>query len=101
MAPVKGQVTCHGKAVREAMVTFNPMPRFDGDKEPGKPATGFSDEQGNYTLSTYSAYDGALVGKHRVTVVLDDTNPARCPRTVELVLEVEPGDNKLDIELNR
>src|SRR5262249_23185887 len=101
MGRVKGQVTCHGKPVREAMVTFNPMPRFEGDKEPGKPATGFSDQQGAYELSTYSPYDGALIGPHRVTVVLDDTNPARCPRTVELILEVVPGDNKLDIELNR
>src|SRR5262245_40614367 len=83
MSPVKGQGTCTGKPVAEAAITFSPMPRFEKDLEPGKPATGFTDAEGNYTLSTFKNYDGALVGKHRVTVVLDDTNPARCPHSKE------------------
>src|SRR5262245_34579757 len=93
LARVKGKVTCNGKPVREAAITFNPAPRHDKDREPGKPATGFTDNEGNYVLSTYRPYDGALLGKHRVTVTLDDTNPARCSRYRELVLEVTAGTN--------
>jgi hypothetical protein len=100
MAPVTGQVTCKGTPVKEAQITFAPFPRANDDKEPGKPGTGFTDSQGNYVLSSYRERDGALIGKHRVTVVLDDTNPARCPRLKELVLEVKPGANQLNIELN-
>jgi hypothetical protein len=101
MARVKGCVTCNGKPVSQAAITFNPIPENESEKEPGKPGTGFTDDQGIYDLSTYRHYDGAIVGKHRVTVVLDDTNPARCPRTTELVLEVTTGPNKHDIELNK
>src|SRR5262249_58215412 len=72
MAPVKGRVTCGGKPVAEATITFSPAARFEGDREPGKPATGFTDQEGNYVLSTFRPYDGALVGKHRVTISLDD-----------------------------
>ena len=81
MARVKGKVTCNGKPVAQATITFSPMQRHDKDREPGKPATGFTDEKGTYDLSTFRHYDGALVGKHRVTVTLDDANPARCPRS--------------------
>ena len=77
------------------------MPRFESDKQPGKAGTGFSDDQGNYVLSTFKNYDGALIGKHRVVVSLEDTNPARCARTKELILEVAAKDNELDIELNK
>jgi hypothetical protein len=101
MAPVKGRVTCNGKPVGEAAVTFSPAPRFDGDKEPGKPATGFTEADGTYVLSTCKKLDGALIGKHRVTVVLDETNRARCAREKSTVLEVKPGPNQLDIELNQ
>ena len=101
MAPVKGRITCNGKPVKEAMITFNPMQRFDKDREPGKPGTGCTDAEGNYVLSSYRSYDGAHIGKHRVTVVLDDTNPAKCPHSKELILEVVAGSNQHDIELSK
>jgi hypothetical protein len=101
MAPVKGRVTCKGSPVKEAALTFSPVPRSADDKEPGKPATGFTDANGHYELSTFRELDGALVGKHRVLVTLDDTNPCRCTHTKRLELEVKPGDNQLDIELNQ
>jgi hypothetical protein len=100
MARVKGRVTCNGKPVASAALTFSPVPQSEGDLEAGKPATGFSDADGKYVLSTYKAHDGALVGKHRVTVALDDANPARCKRLTHLVREVGPGDNDLNVELN-
>src|SRR5207237_9238261 len=101
MAPVKGRVTFKGKPVAEAYVSFSPAPRFDGDKEPGKPATGQSTTDGQFVLSTYKPYDGALIGKHRVVVFLDDTNPTKCKRNKRFEVEVKPGSNDLpDIEMD-
>jgi hypothetical protein len=87
--------------VAKATITFSPVQRHDKDKEPGKPATAFSDDNGIYELSTFRNYDGALVGKHRVKITLEDNNPAKCPRSKELILEVGPSSNELDIELNK
>jgi hypothetical protein len=101
MAPVKGRVMCNGKPVREAAVTFSPVRQSDKDLEPGRPGTGFTDEQGLFVLSTHKNYDGAQVGEHNVTVVLDDTNPAPCKRTLGVKLEVKPGDNEFDLEMNQ
>jgi hypothetical protein len=99
MAPVRGRVTFKGKPVKEAAVVFSPVGKSADDNEPGKPATGFSDADGGYVLSTYKPLDGALVGKHRVTVSLDFSNPIRCSRRTTVTLDVKPGDNELDIEL--
>jgi hypothetical protein len=99
IAPVKGRVTCNGKPVHQASVIFAPEPSSDKDREPGKGGTGITDKDGNYVISTYRAYDGAQVGKHKVTIALDDANPARCSRLKHLQLEVTARDNVLDIEL--
>jgi hypothetical protein len=105
LAEVKGKVTCHGKPVGDAFITFNPVPSSETDREAGKPATGSTDPEGNYTLSTYTAHDGALIGKHEVTVALDDTNPARClprpDRLKRVKFEVKPGSNQCDIEIDK
>jgi hypothetical protein len=100
MGAVRGKVTCKGKAVAQAHLIFSPVPRSKEDIKPGKPATGFTDDDGNYTLSTFRAYDGALVGPHEVTISLDDTNPARCARMKKVNFEVKPGDNEINIELS-
>jgi hypothetical protein len=100
MARVKGRVTCNGQPVANAHLTFSPVPPSEGDLEAGRPATGFSDAEGRFVLSTHKSHDGALVGKHRVVVTLDDTNPARCKRLTHLVREVGPKDNDLTVELN-
>jgi hypothetical protein len=101
LAPVKGRVTCKGQPVKEAAITFSPLGQSKDDREPGKPATGFTNSEGNFVLSTFRERDGALIMKHRVTVVLDDTNPARCSRTKELTWEVTPGANEVNIELHK
>ena len=61
MAPVKGRVTFDGQPVKEAQITFSPMD-VEGQKETGKPGTGFTDDEGNFDISTFKNYDGALVG---------------------------------------
>jgi hypothetical protein len=99
MAPVKGRVTFKGKPVAQASLIFAPVQKSDEDKEPGKPGTGFTDADGNFVLSSYKPHDGAVIGQHRVTVTVDDTNPVRCKRQSHLTVEVKPGDNDLPIEL--
>jgi hypothetical protein len=101
IAPVTGRVTFQGRSVAEASIAFSPAPRFEGDKEPGKPATGFTSADGRFVLSTYRPRDGALIGKHRVVVFLDDTNPTKCKRNKRFEVEVKPGANNLaDIEMD-
>ena len=101
MAPVKGQVTFNKKPVVQAFITFSPLARAEGDLKPGKAATAVTDEEGRYVLSTYNNYDGAIVGKHQVTIQLDDTNPARAKRKTELTLDVAPDGNEHDFELTK
>ncbi|HEY1375886.1 MAG TPA: hypothetical protein VGF55_03795 [Gemmataceae bacterium] len=100
MAPVKGRVMFKGRPVPDAAVTFNPVPQTQGALESGKPGTGWTNAEGQFTLSTYKPYDGAFVGQHRVAVSLDDTNPVKCKRTKSVVLEVTPGGNEFDIEMD-
>src|SRR5262245_51060876 len=98
MAPVKGRVMFNGQPVKEAAVTFSPT-GAPGQLETGKPGTGFTNTDGNFELSTFKNYDGALIGSHSVLVTLDDTNPAKCKRSKGLTLEVKPGDNTFTIEM--
>ncbi len=60
--PVSGTVTQAGTSVTDATVRFESA---DGSKG----ATGRTDAQGEYTLSTFAAGDGALAGDYRVTIV--------------------------------
>ncbi len=59
-APVRGKVTCGGQPVTEGTVTFYP--------EQGRSATGRIQPDGSYTLTTFQQGDGALLGKHKVTI---------------------------------
>jgi len=99
MAKVKGKVMFDGKTVKDAAVTFNPT-GAPGQKETGKPATGFTDADGNFELSTFKNYDGAIVGPHSVHVMIDDTNPAKCRRTKDLKLDVANGPNEFTIQMD-
>ncbi len=58
--PVTGTVTLDGKPVSGAAVVFTP--------DEGRQATGTTDDAGRFELSTFELGDGALPGKHRVTV---------------------------------
>jgi hypothetical protein len=69
---VSGVVTCRGKAVANATVNFTPVPdpsRPSGNR--GRVALGLTDQDGRFTLTTYQDGDGAIVGKHIVTVGLN------------------------------
>jgi len=114
---VHGTVKVSGTAQRGALVQFSP----DREKGNGVPAfgNGTSDAQGNYTLK-YSYQnktgEGAPVGWHRVTLI--DTTVGVTPQGQEpkpsaipfsygtpaktpLLVEVKPGDNKIDLEVKK
>jgi hypothetical protein len=60
-AAVSGTVTYKGKPLPNAEISFIP----EGG---GRAASGRTDESGRFTLGTFSIDDGALIGKHRVSV---------------------------------
>jgi hypothetical protein len=58
--PVSGRVTLDGKPLVDAQISFRPAN--------GPEAFGVLDGDGRYTLSTRAAGDGAVAGKHAVTL---------------------------------
>ncbi len=58
--PVSGRVTLDGKPLVDAQISFRPAQ--------GPEAFGVLDGEGRYRLSTRAAGDGAVAGKHAVTV---------------------------------
>jgi hypothetical protein len=116
-ANVQGVVRVNGQPQGGAMVQFSP----DREKGNGLPAfaNGTSDEQGKYTLKySYEEKigDGAPVGWHRVTII-DTTvgvtpqghepRPSAIPMaygtpaTTPLLVEVKPGENSIDLEVDK
>jgi hypothetical protein len=67
VAAVHGKVTCNDKPVPGGQIQFVAI--VDARSESPPIATGEIDENGNYTLTTYSRGDGAVLGKHRVIYV--------------------------------
>lgn len=67
VAPVHGRVTLDGRPLAVGRVMLAPI--ADGNAlDAGKPAYGWIQPDGSYQLSTYSPSDGAIVGKHWVTI---------------------------------
>jgi hypothetical protein len=63
--PVKGTVLVGGKAAEKAQVIFHPV----GEADPKVPRpTGEVAADGTFSLSTYTANDGAPAGDYTVTV---------------------------------
>ena len=80
-APVTGRVLLDGKPVADAAVMFEPV---DG----GVPARGSTRSDGGFTLSTFARDDGAIVGRHRVSISKFVTEGVAAN---ELGLEAAPG----------
>ena len=70
-----GTVSFNDKPLANASVNFIP--------ENGKSANGVTDSQGKFTLTTFQPNDGAIVGTHKVTVTIVNT---------EEVPEIIPDD---------
>lgn len=58
--PVSGKVLIDGKPLERGTITFLP--------EGGRQSTSDIDKSGNFTLSCFKLGDGAIVGKHRISV---------------------------------
>ena len=101
VAPVHGRLTCNGKPVKEAVVLFSPLGGSENARETGKAASGSTDGDGHFTLTTFKPGDGALVGRHRASVILDNTVRLPCGNSKVVMLEVKPGDNELNIDMGQ
>jgi hypothetical protein len=62
VAKVSGTITYKGKAVEKANVVFIPAGSAP------RSATGQTDGQGNFKLTTFDTNDGAIVGEHTITI---------------------------------
>ncbi len=105
--PVSGKVTLSdGTPVDGVQVTFE-------CREPALTAVAVTDEQGNYSLGTVGAADGAPAGEYRVTVVElpNDKDPDHPPpprihgryrgfSRSGLEFTVEAGNDTFDIRLD-
>lgn len=65
--PTEGIVILDGRPVAGAAVLFAP-------DAGGRPATGQTDEEGRFKLTTFEEHDGAVVGTHKVTVTLVESS---------------------------
>jgi hypothetical protein len=99
IAPVRGRVTCNGKPVPDAALIFSPIPKNANDKESGKAAAAGTDADGYFTLSTFKEGDGGLIGRHRVSITIDENSKLPC-RSKVMEIEIKPGDNEVNIELD-
>ena len=63
--PAKGNVVCSGRPVTIGSVSFVPIGEA-GTLETGKAASATIGPDGNFVLTTFNRFDGAIVGKHRV-----------------------------------
>src|SRR5262249_53512413 len=71
-APVSGTVTMDGKPLAGATVTFIPVPD-PGSIEAGDGSVGKTNEKGEYTLMSSKGRSGAQVGKHKVSISIQET----------------------------
>jgi hypothetical protein len=113
--PASGTITWKGKPLPGFRITLHPA---DGQR----PAAGVSDSEGKFVLGTNSPNDGAVPGKHPVSIIweqpVDDglsaapTNPAATkapidlpprfasPETSGITLEIPPeGSSTLELKL--
>lgn len=107
-APVSGIVTYKGSPVENAQVTFHP-------ESEGNSGHGVTDAEGRFILTTYKMKDGAILGKHSVTVQVtvqrDSPMPSQRRQAMSPIpvhyanattssLEVDVLDERNEVELH-
>lgn len=112
LAPIHGTASQAGKPLAEAKIVLHPLePQPEGLPKP----IAFTDEAGQFIVTSLSQGDGALPGKYAVTIELralrqageemirDGKNllPGRFadPSTTETSKEVAPGENIWHLEI--
>jgi len=104
LAPVHGNVTIDDKPLFQGKVMFAPIPKA-GEENPGRPASGTIQKNGDFRLTTFNKHDGAVVGEHWVTIInvgedLPDDVPEFARLTAPKKVTVVAGkDNQIDIRL--
>lgn len=68
-AKVSGLITINGKPYPNAVVSFQPMATA-GNTDPGRGSSGETDAHGRFLLATDDGHVGAVVGKHRVRIMM-------------------------------
>jgi hypothetical protein len=109
LAKASGICNCEGQPMSGGLLILSPIhdPATHGDTRlVGKPAQGLIQPDGTFVLSTYEDSDGAVIGPHSVYLnlgVLEDDDPEPpCKFAPEdLVIEIKPGNNQLEINLTK
>lgn len=98
---VTGVVLCQGAPVEVGQLSFSPIPK-SGQITSGKTAVATVEAGGRFTLGTFSAADGAIVGRHRVMYFDPDGRPGKspCGPLATLEIEITSGMEPLTIELS-
>jgi hypothetical protein len=68
MAPVSGQVKLDGQPLEGAQIMFTPSAPQSGSKDASTQSAGVTDKDGKFSLISFDAGEGALVGKHTVSI---------------------------------
>ncbi len=74
-AAVHGKVTVGGQPVTSGQITFLPAE--------GRPATATINPDGTYRLTTFRTNDGAVLGKHKVTIQATRITGVEQPKSFE------------------
>ncbi len=118
IVPVRGTVLVDGRPLGIGRIQFAPMATGE-NANPGRPALGKILADGTFLLGTESADDGAIVGRHRVTIYTekpkkrdsaDESSPPATASSAAPPFEVlrlidrdftveEDGENNFVIEL--
>ena len=102
-------VTVEGKPFTTGKVMFAPAAKGD-DHRAGRAAFGVLGPDGSFELSTYEPGDGAVVGRHSVTLIsippAESTPPGAAPQFSRVFypqpVEVQAGaTNEFKIEFSR
>ncbi|MBL9162451.1 MAG: hypothetical protein JNL18_06965 [Planctomycetaceae bacterium] len=79
LAPVRGVVTVDGKPFAAGKVMFAPVAKGES-RNAGRAAFGRLQPDGSFTLTSYDADDGAVVGDHWATLIrLEDASLGERP----------------------
>lgn len=109
VARVEGKVLFNGEPLPEGDIHFHP------ENPQANPGSGMIEKDGTFQLSTYERHDGAAVGKHKVTIVIQPhldgsvpDPPIQIPRkygdpdATPLSVEVEGGKtNKFELTIEK
>ena len=85
---VEGVVTLDGKPLPGATVSFMPV----GE---GRPASGRTDSDGSFRLTTFATDDGALPGTYKVVVMVQDADDKLVGRSPGTFTEEEKRESRM------